>query len=111
MALFRKRTDLEQARERLSQLGRANLIDRVGPGQEVRVDREVDVRGEVCPYPVDAALEALARMRPGEVLAELTDHTISTHTVPAAVERSGLGRVLRIEETEPGLYRILLERT
>ncbi|HEY8393705.1 MAG TPA: sulfurtransferase TusA family protein [Thermaerobacter sp.] len=111
MALFRKRPDLEQAKARLSQLARANLVDNIGPGQEVTVDRELDVTGEVCPYPVDAALQALAQMRPGQVLAELTDHTISTHTVPAAVERSGLGRVLRIEEQEPGLYRILLQRT
>lgn len=49
-------------------------------------------------------------MAPGQVLAELADHTISTRTVPAAVERAGLGEVLRIEEKEPGLYRILIRR-
>ncbi|EKP95762.1 MULTISPECIES: sulfurtransferase TusA family protein [Thermaerobacter] len=109
MALF-KRPNLEQARQRLAALGQANLVDRTGAGTAVTADREIDVTGEICPYPVDAALEALARMAPGQVLAELTDHTISTHTVPAAVERSGLGEVLRIEEKEPGLYRILIRR-
>ena len=110
MALF-KRPNLEQARARLATLGQANLLDRIGPETQVTIDRELDVTGEICPYPVDAALEALASMEPGQVLAELTDHTISTHTVPAAVERSGLGQVLRIEEQAPGLYRILIRRT
>ncbi|HEY8552652.1 MAG TPA: sulfurtransferase TusA family protein [Thermaerobacter sp.] len=109
MALF-KRPNLEQARQRLAALSGANLVDRVGADTAIAVDREIDVTGEICPYPVDAALEALASMTPGQVLAELTDHTISTHTVPAAVERSGLGEVLRIEEKEPGLYRILIRR-
>ncbi|ADU51467.1 SirA-like domain-containing protein [Thermaerobacter marianensis DSM 12885] len=111
MALFkRSKPDLEKARQRLAALGQANVLDRVGTDAPVAVDREIDVTGEICPYPVDAALEALAGMAPGQVLAELTDHTISTHTVPAAVERSGLGEVLRIEEKEPGLYRILIRR-
>ncbi|HEY8488504.1 MAG TPA: sulfurtransferase TusA family protein [Thermaerobacter sp.] len=109
MALF-KRPNLEQARRRLEALGQANLVDRAGTAAALTADRELDVTGEICPYPVDAALEALAQMAPGQILAELTDHTISTHTVPAAVERSGLGEVLRVEEKEPGLYRIWIRR-
>ncbi|HEY8448874.1 MAG TPA: sulfurtransferase TusA family protein [Bacillota bacterium] len=114
--------DLERARAELDRLNRPAQVagdggfaaagaggPAVDPGL-ITVDRELDVTGEVCPYPVDAALSALATMQPGQVLAEWTDHTIATHTVPAAVQRTGMARVLAIEERGRGLYRILLQR-
>jgi tRNA 2-thiouridine synthesizing protein A len=35
---------------------------------------KIDVRGEICPYPLKKTLEALERLAPGEELEVLTDH-------------------------------------
>lgn len=77
----------------------------------VRVDAVLDVQGEVCPHPVHLALQRLIPMRPGQVLKEITDHTISTHNVPQAVKEKGLGEVLGIREAGPGVYEIFIRRT
>ena len=103
-------TGLDRARAELDRLARPNTVGDDQAAETYTIDRELDVRGEICPYPVDAALAALAQMQPGQILAELTDHTIATHTVPAAVQRAGIAKVLRIEEQGGGLYRIILQR-
>lgn len=77
----------------------------------VRADAVLDVQGEVCPYPVDVALRKLAGMRPGQILKEVTDHTISTHNVPQAVREKGLGEVIGIRESEPGVYELFIRRS
>jgi len=103
--------DLNRARETLSELGKAREIK---PGvnlEEIIPDREIDVTGEVCPYPVIAAQKELLKMNPGEILAEITDHTISTHTVPDAVKAKKLAELIGVEELSPGLYRIYLKRS
>lgn len=78
--------------------------------KEISVDRVLDCKGEVCPYPVTEAKKALSDLEPGEVLEEVTDHSMATITVPEAVEKDGLAEVLGIDE-DAGLYRIYLRKT
>lgn len=40
----------------------------------------------------------------------LTDHTIATHNVPAAVKGRALGEVLGVRELEAGVYAIYVRR-
>jgi TusA-related sulfurtransferase len=94
----------------LDAVTRANLSGDAAELASLKPDAVLDVRGEVCPYPVTAALKALARLRPGQVLVEVTDHTISTHTVPRAVTRERAAEVLGVLQDGPGLYRIYLRR-
>ncbi len=77
--------------------------------QRLRPDRVLDSTGEVCPYPVKQALDALKELAPGSILVQLTDHSMSTQTVPFAVRRSGLARVLGITG-RGGVYRIYMKR-
>jgi len=58
----------------------------------------IDVRGEICPYPMMKASEALKKLAPHEPLDVLTDHAPALTTIPweaarhgyrAAIERAG----------------------
>ena len=55
----------------------------------VAVDRVLDLRGEACPYPPIYTAQALAAMRPGEILEVLTDHPPAVDTVPRFVALRG----------------------
>ncbi len=102
--------DFKKAREALEGLGKAREVEHEESLGSIEPDRELDVTGEVCPYPVVAAQKELMSMKSGEILVELTDHTISTHTVPDAVCEKQLAEVLGVEEAAPGLYRIYMKR-
>ncbi len=60
---------------------------------------KLDVRGEICPYPMLKAEQALKALPLGEVLEVMTDHPPALHTVPRAAER--LGFRTHVEETGP----------
>lgn len=69
---------------------------------------ELDVRGEMCPYPAMKAREALKKLPPGETLEVLTDHAPALSTVPW--EGAKLGFRSSIEVVGKGLWRIRLEK-
>lgn len=66
----------------------------------------LDVRGEICPYPMLKAVEALPRLKEGEELEVLTDHAPALQTIPAYTGR--LGYQTRIEEVGPGLWKVVV---
>ena len=66
----------------------------------------LDVRGEICPYPMLKAVEALPRLKEGEELEVLTDHAPALQTIPAYTGR--LGYQTRIEEVGPGLWKVIV---
>lgn len=68
----------------------------------------LDVRGEICPYPMLKAMEALPRLAPGEALEVLTDHPPALQTIPAYTSR--LGYRSRIEEVGPGVWKVIVEK-
>lgn len=70
---------------------------------------ELDVRGEMCPYPAMKAKEALLRLPPSDALHVLTDHAPALSTVPW--EGAKLGFASDIDITAPGEWRIRLTKT
>ena len=71
---------------------------------------EIDVRGEVCPYPELMTKRRLEQMDPGTMLHVLTDHGAATRNVPDMVEHTGLGRCLEIRPEGRGIFRIVVRR-
>lgn len=49
----------------------------------------IDVRGEVCPYPMLKAVEAMKRLRGREEVVVLTDHAPCLETIPPQAPRFG----------------------
>lgn len=69
---------------------------------------ELDVRGEMCPYPAMKTKEWLPKLKAGEELILLTDHAPALSTVPW--EGARLGFTSDITVTGPGEWRILLQK-
>ncbi|HJM83494.1 MAG TPA: sulfurtransferase TusA family protein [Nitrospinota bacterium] len=55
----------------------------------VKVDDEVDIRGEVCPYTFVRSKLKLETMPTGHVLRIITDHEPATRNVPKSMENEG----------------------
>jgi TusA-related sulfurtransferase len=49
----------------------------------------LDVRGEVCPYPMMKAVEAMKRAKGQEVVVVITDHAPCLETIPPQAVRYG----------------------
>ncbi len=69
---------------------------------------KLDVRGEICPYPVKKVVEALDRLPPGEELEILTDHPPSLEVLRAIAGQRGF--TMRVENAGVAEWRIILTK-
>lgn len=51
--------------------------------------KQLDVRGEICPYPMMKASDALKKLPRGESLQVLTDHAPALSTIPWEAAKHG----------------------
>lgn len=70
--------------------------------------RVLDVRGEICPYPMMRAVDALKKLPPEEELVVLTDHPPALSTIPW--EAAKLGFAASLEEAGQSEWKITLRR-
>ena len=71
---------------------------------------KLDVRGEICPYPMMRTVTALKKLSGDErVLEVVTDHAPALETIPTQAAR--LGFQTDIEETGASEWRIMITRT
>ena len=71
-------------------------------------DFRLDMRGEPCPYPAVATLEAMPQLRPGQILEVVSDCPQSINSIPIDVRNHGY-HVLDIQQNGPTL-RYLIRR-
>ncbi len=76
---------------------------------DVKIDKTLDVRGEVCPVPDVETRRALKSMKSGEVLEVLIDYPLSKERIPANVQKDG-NEVIAIEDIGPSEWRILIRK-
>ncbi len=72
-------------------------------------DRELDIRGEVCPYTFVKTRLALEEMAPGQVLRVLVDYEPATKNVPRSVKLQG-DDVLSVELCGASQWAILVRK-
>lgn len=75
--------------------------------EEVKAIHKLDVRGEICPYPLVMTKKAMAKLEPGEQLEVCLDYPLALETIPRWAESSGY-QVLKVEESGPVEWHILL---
>ena len=70
---------------------------------------KLDVRGEICPYPMMLTVSALKKLSGDEEALEVvTDHAPALDTIPTQAAR--LGYRTNIEETGASEWRITITR-
>ncbi len=70
---------------------------------------KLDVRGEICPYPMMRTVSALKKLSGDEkVLEVVTDHPPALETIPTQAAR--LGFRTEVEETGASEWRITITR-
>jgi TusA-related sulfurtransferase len=70
---------------------------------------QIDVRGEMCPYPAMKAKDALKKLPDGELLELITDHAPALSTVPW--EGAKLGYTAEIAPQAQGEWVITLAKS
>jgi len=56
---------------------------------EVLIDKELNLQGEVCPYTFVKSKLALEMMQPGQILRVLVDNDESAANVPRSMQNEG----------------------
>jgi tRNA 2-thiouridine synthesizing protein A len=77
------------------------------PGPEH--DRELDIRGEVCPYTLVKSLIVLGEMAPGQVLRIIVDYLPALSNVPKSLKTYG-HQVIRVTPLNEKDWQIVIRR-
>jgi TusA-related sulfurtransferase len=64
---------------------------------DIKVDKTIDLKGQVCPYTFVRSKLAIEKMALGEVLEVILDHKPAVENVPKSMENEGQ-KVLKIDQ-------------
>ena len=67
--------------------------------------KTLDLKGQICPWPVIFTMKELQKMNDGEILKVTIDHLPSTLNIPAAASKEG-NEVVSSTEIGDGVFQI-----
>ena len=76
--------------------------------EEIKVDKTLDVRGEICPNPDVKTMTTLEKMEKGQILEVLLGYPLSVERIPKNAENRK-HKVLKVEKIEGPDHKILIE--
>ena len=76
---------------------------------EIKTDKTLDIKGQVCPYTFVRSKLAIEKMELGQVLEIITDHKPASENVPRSMENEGQ-KVLKIDQTGEKEWRIFVRK-
>lgn len=79
-------------------------------GKNVDIDRDLDLKGEVCPYTFVKSKLALEQMDTGQVLRVTVDNSESASNVPRSLELEG-HEVIKVEQVSPSVWDIVVKKS
>jgi len=77
--------------------------------EPVAADRELDIRGDVCPITFVKAKLTIEKMASGQVLKVLIDYAPSAENVPRSLAHEG-HEVLSVTRDEGSLWTLLVRK-
>ncbi len=77
--------------------------------EKIRADRELDIRGEICPFTFVKSKLALESMKVGEVLRVLIDYEPSAQNVPRSLRDEGQ-EVIAVNRIGDSLWEIIIRK-
>ena len=78
-------------------------------GSETEADKELDIRGEVCPFPWVHAKKAMKKLNVGQVLRIVGDHGPALKNIPGNFTDEGQ-TILKAEATGGVDWEILVRK-
>jgi TusA-related sulfurtransferase len=78
-------------------------------GNNFKVDRTLDIRGQVCPLTFVRSKLVIEKLAVGEVLEIIVDHQPAAVNVPRSMEHEGQ-TVLGVEQTGEAEWRIFIRK-
>lgn len=79
------------------------------PKQTIKADKEINLKGEVCPYTFVKSKLAIEEMSPGQVLRVVVDHVPATRNVPRSMENEG-NEVLDVSRLDGSDWQIVIRK-
>jgi len=76
---------------------------------EIKVDKTLDIKGQVCPYTFVRSKLAIEKMNLGETLEIITDHKAASENVPKSMENEGQ-KVLKIDQTGENEWHLFVRK-
>lgn len=76
---------------------------------EIKVDKTLDIKGQICPYTFVRSKLAIEKMSIGEVLEIVTDHKPASENVPRSMENEGQ-KVLKIDQAGEKEWHIFVRK-
>jgi len=76
---------------------------------DIKADKTLDIKGQVCPYTFVRSKLAIEKMELGQILEIVTDHKPASENVPRSMENEGQ-KVLAIEQTSEKEWHILVRK-
>ena len=77
--------------------------------EDFKVDRTLDIRGQVCPLTFVRSKLAIEKLAIGEVLEIIVDHQPAAVNVPSSMKHEGQ-TVLKIEQTGAAEWRLFVRK-
>jgi TusA-related sulfurtransferase len=76
---------------------------------EIKIDKRLDIRGEVCPYTLVKSKLAIEDIEVGQVLEVILDYSEAADSIPKAMLNYG-NSVLRVEKINEKEWRIIIRK-
>jgi len=77
--------------------------------EEIKVDRELDLRGEVCPFTFVKSKLIIEQMNIGEVLKVILDYYPSVENVPKSMKEE-YQEVLAVKQIGENLWEVYIRK-
>ena len=74
-----------------------------------KIDKHLDIRGEVCPYTLVKSKLGVENIEVGQVIEITLDYPEASHSIPKAMLNYG-HTVLKVEEVKPQEWVILVKK-
>ena len=75
----------------------------------MQINKTIDLKGLVCPFPWVKAKKALAKMELGQVLKVIVDHAPAVKNIPRYFEDEGQ-KILNVEKLNELDWQIIVKR-
>jgi tRNA 2-thiouridine synthesizing protein A len=79
-------------------------------GRKIQIDKELNLKGKVCPYTFIESMLALEEMEMGEVLRVIVDYPPAVCDVPKSLKNEGY-EILDVSPTNETDWAILVKNT